>query len=847
MSRRFAAFACCLMVSVVSGLLLLSQDIIGQEKKTPSPDKLLPASTLLYVGWDGTDAHATAWQKTAAYKAVVDSGLIGLFDKVMILIAREAGEEPTKMAKATLEHLGKKGLYLSIATAQVEQGPPLPQITAVVPNGAEAVPAINNILAQLGAQGAFQTEDVGGRKVSRGIIPQTPGIEVGWWTEGTHLVIAAGFGAVDAALAVASGKSPNIGTNAVWKKCQAKADFESALVAWVDLGTIRQMAGGIPIPAANQNEQQSVGDVLKTLGLDKIGPLAMRWGFKGDALWTETTLEAPGPHTGLLSFADQKPISLKELPPLPAMTDGFYAWRTDWSKTFEGIAGIASAAMKQFGPPGAPSLDDAKSIIKKEMGFDLQQGLLDPLGDVTTLYGDSSQGFFGMGLGLAISVDDAKTLRSSIDKLLTKLMEAAAREVSVQTVKRGANSIRFLQIHEVPFISPALAVTDKWLVIGLYPQTVESFLLRDDGKLAKWEPTAAVTAAIGELPKSYTSLSVSDPREGLRTAISFAPMITAFAQMEMRNRTRFQPDQPQQNVPPAVTLADFPPAELVTRPLFVNVSVCSTTDTEIRWVGRSSLPAVPFFGGAGVGGGGAATPILVALLLPAVQQAREAARRTQSKNNLKQIGLALHNYHDSFNAFPAGTHANDKLKPEKRLSWMADLLPYLDQAPLYNQIDFKKAWDDDANAMFMKARVPVFIHPNVGDDPSSKHGQAHYVGIAGVGKDAPTLPVTDRKAGVFGYNRICRIRDILDGTSNTIGVTEASKDFGPWGAGGPSSIRALTKKPYINGPDGIGSRHVGGLNVLMMDGSVRFVSENIDPDLFEKLTTIAGGEVIGAF
>ncbi|MDB4787004.1 DUF1559 domain-containing protein, partial [Planctomycetaceae bacterium] len=69
--------------------------------------------------------------------------------------------------------------------------------------------------------------------------------------------------------------------------------------------------------------------------------------------------------------------------------------------------------------------------------------------------------------------------------------------------------------------------------------------------------------------------------------------------------------------------------------------------------------------------------------------------------------------------------------------------------------------------------------------------------------------------------------------------------FGPWAAGGKSTLRSLTQKPYINGPDGIGGPYTGGCNVLFADGSVRFISENIDPSLFEALSTIAGGEVIG--
>jgi hypothetical protein len=231
------------------------------------------------------------------------------------------------------------------------------------------------------------------------------------------------------------------------------------------------------------------------------------------------------------------------------------------------------------------------------------------------------------------------------------------------------------------------------------------------------------------------------------------------------------------------------------------------------------------------------------LLLPAVQAAQESARRTQSMNNLKQIALALHNFHDVYGRFPTGTHANEKLEPEQRLSWMADVLPFLEASNVFNQIDFKEPWDGDANRGPLQVEIQQLHNPGIAAPQTIPYATTHYVGIAGLGEDAPKLPVAHERAGAFGYDRTVRIQDIRDGTSNTMGVTESSKDFGAWGAGGKATIRALTAKPYINGPDGLGGPYKGGMNVMMMDGSVRFVSENIDPKALEALSTINGGEV----
>jgi prepilin-type processing-associated H-X9-DG protein len=208
----------------------------------------------------------------------------------------------------------------------------------------------------------------------------------------------------------------------------------------------------------------------------------------------------------------------------------------------------------------------------------------------------------------------------------------------------------------------------------------------------------------------------------------------------------------------------------------------------------------------------------------------------------------MHNYHETFGEFPPGTHPNEKLKVEKRLSWIAKILPFIDQGPLADQIDFDEAWDSDKNENLTAFSITVLTNPAEAQPPKEgTTAPTHYVGIAGVGEDAPTLPANHKRAGIFGYNRATKIRNITDGTSNTVMISEASKDFGPWAEGGKGTIRALTKKPYINGPDGIGGPFPGGCNMLLGDGSVRFISENIDPTVMEALATMAGGEAIGDF
>lgn len=318
--------------------------------------------------------------------------------------------------------------------------------------------------------------------------------------------------------------------------------------------------------------------------------------------------------------------------------------------------------------------------------------------------------------------------------------------------------------------------------------------------------------------------------------------------------------------------------------------------------------------------------ILIALLLPAVQQAREAARRSQCKNNLKQIGLALHNYHDAFGMFPAAAIWNYRAgggNEPRNYTWITMLLPYLDQAPLYNKIDFTLPLLGQtlADGSEISAQViPTLLCPS---DPGfggagNRWGIAwtNYAGSEGYDWwKRPAHPLS----GVFNLNTNYRIRDIIDGTSNTIAVTECStqgfapnpgaathQEMGngsPRGGGANNAVfRSALLATNTNGdvstnaayeivnPDGSGpsgfwwrsspfamqptylhcfgvnnnwpgasSRHEGGAHMLLCDGAVRFLSDNIDypgenvtgfangSGVWGALNTAAGGEPASEF
>ncbi len=219
----------------------------------------------------------------------------------------------------------------------------------------------------------------------------------------------------------------------------------------------------------------------------------------------------------------------------------------------------------------------------------------------------------------------------------------------------------------------------------------------------------------------------------------------------------------------------------------------------------------------------AQTGILVALLLPAVQAAREAARRTTAANNLKQIGLAMHNYHATYRKFPPTAISDDD--GNRLLSWRVAILPFIEQQALYEQFHLDEPWDSEHNIKLVEQMPAVFADPSL----PLPQGMTVFQACAGKGQ-------------ALELDRDNRIRDISDGTANTIMVVEANgTEAVEWTK--PADVDIDLEQPI----EQMGHIHPGGFHVLFADGSIRFISHSIDLDMFRALLTRDGGEVVGRF
>ncbi|MDB5386557.1 MAG: hypothetical protein JWM11_2203 [Planctomycetaceae bacterium] len=298
--------------------------------------------------------------------------------------------------------------------------------------------------------------------------------------------------------------------------------------------------------------------------------------------------------------------------------------------------------------------------------------------------------------------------------------------------------------------------------------------------------------------------------------------------------------------------------------------------------------------------------VLIALLLPAVQQAREAARRSQCKNNLKQIGLALHNYHDSMKVFPYGASVGydttlagqPGFTPRMGFNWRVFILPHMDQAPLYTQLMLTSPTNLAAvSALPQQTQVlPVHICPSEASPtvnsnftadtdcvssttaalssyrgsagPASMHANA-AIGCGLCGASQTNCLCTNQGLnhvapmgngpGMFHYRAdAIGMQNVTDGTSNTLLAGEGTflnngqgtnyaQWMGTWSvASTVNGINRPNAGSYFDG-SGFRSYHTGGAHFVLVDGSVRFISNNVSLFVLSYLGTKAGSDLVGDF
>ena len=925
---------------------------------------------IAYVEYDGIDAHAEAWKKTAASRVFNETPAGAMLASVasqMLAAAlppgREALPTPEELA-AILDQWTRSGFAFAI-NRKSDQPSAKPSCIGLVIRGGGRGPLLKTIKKFLAEEGidenALTTLDKpGGRKLT--LVGPAEGPCVAWWVEKDDLafsILASGY--ADAMIAALDGREPDAIEHPTRLELARPVEgFEPVTLAFLDTTALPEM----PQDAA-------------IFGLDGLKRVDFRWGFQGEALVSISRFVAPAPRRGVLAMFDQPTFDARALPPLPEGVGAFTAVSVDLARVYDQLASLARLA----DPKGPDLFAEASRLIQGATGRRLREDILSQVGpklvfaDVPTRVFASSNKVEGFIQSLA------RVPRSSI---LIELPDRAGFVKDLEAVATWANArfplpkdpkarpdlpapllVRRLKNVEAGYeiaisptylplpagYRPSIVVGEHYAALGTSPGVAKE-ALRSDRELA-----APVSLALTNLPNHLTALSVVDSRNSaLPEILANVPSLIQWwvlsiprqvASMEFPPRPIPAIDLPingtttttvtsravvevlpppvaltpnvvkvmpapgtpdvvevlpppappgivkvlpspgapevvkvlpppsppdggvttpatpvevpegpmtpvpvpsppiEFSIPPfrlgnatvsfnspfAATPSDvfrlrLDPDEIPTpeeiRPYLFPASHALSADAQgFRITSRESFPSLNPISLA---------PLAVSAALPAFQEWRVAKQKERLAANLRQVGIGLSNYHDKHDHYPAASTTDMASKP--LLSWRVELLPSLGLQDLYDEFHHDEPWDSPHNKTLLDRMPAAFAHPD--ENPGA--GLTFYRGL--IGKGAFFDPEVKQGTGIAMFT---------DGTSNTLSIVEA-REAVPWTKPGteivvnliPPPSAALSLLPKLGG-------HIpGGFQVLLVDGSVRFIRESVNVNILQGLISRDFGEVISS-
>lgn len=796
----------------------------------PLITKVAPADCLAFMMWAGS-GEASASSKNQTEQLLAEPEVQAFLKQAngRLLEAMQAGSRnnPDPNAKRASE-AGFKLLKLAMSrpTAvylgdlQMTPGKPPKIQGGLVINLGSTTDEFRQALSELEKGSPVKLESVTiGNTAFTKIQPDPTAPEFVYGIRGKYLIAGTGTAEVEALQTRARGAVP------MWLSDLRAKQPVPRLSSLLYINTKKL----IPL-AVKQSPNPQVEPTIKALGLYGVSSIAAVSGLDETGVMTRVAVGIDGQPTGLLSFAAAFPLSISDLKKVPEKAPMALALRLDAGKVFDTWMGIVA----QIDPKNAQQMQAGMAAAQQQLGLNIRDDLLKAMGDTWLVYAHPTAGGILSGWTVSISLRDRQRFEQAHNKLMALASAMAAqqggppgapgapgrpgvppggpgRPGAVPGPPGGPGRPAGPQIQQIMLagrtaftipvpaaipgvqIAPTWCVGDKEFVFSLSPKAVETALAPNaSGPSLADRPEVASLFQNGRQP---LFVSLSDERQFFRTLMPFASLMTQSAADQTKG-------------PPP---AQLPSADTIGKHLQFSVTSLSRTSNGLELVSRKTLP----------GGSISSAPAMVALLLPAVQAARSAARRVQDANNLKQIGLAIHNFHDTYRALPGAYNVDASGKP--LLSWRVHILPFVEQEPLYRQFHLNEPWDSDHNKQLIARMPALYRSPNSVAEP----GKTNYLGVSGAKGVivAPTSPTSANQPPTGA-----RFADILDGTSGTVMVLEVNDQRAvPW-----------TKPDDFSGDDpeplkGLLGLLPNGFQVLFADGSVRFLPATFAADQLKAL------------
>jgi hypothetical protein len=581
-------------------------------------------------------------------------------------------------------------------------------------------------------------------------------------------------------------------------------------LTYFNAGAALRIATSLPAP-----DRDKLLAFLEASGLGKLETVAAVSGLTAEGFAANTWLGFDGPPTGLFA-PPATGIGAKQLGRIPADAMLAQAWSLDLSSLLATVLGIVEATEPRAAQEFRGNLERLRAIA----GFDIDTHLLKALGPDWTVLSVPAPGGMLPNVAIVAGIRERATFAKTHKALLGILRNAAAAGNDVQ-----------LAIREIPYrdqtlfcleaggsgipmpVTPTWCLAEDRLLVTLSPQLMKTLLARDV-EAAGIDGVAEVKGALGGAEPALVGMV--DPVWLVGTLCGLYEMAAPMARGVLREQG-LEIDLPQ--LPPASAIMPY------ARP---QVSTIRHEADGILIEGAGTIPLGPLTAGGGIAGiSPASTPVLVGLLLPAAQSAREAARRAQVMNNFKQVMLAMHMSEATHGRLPAQAVCDADGKP--LLSWRVALLPFLEEGGLYEQFRLDEPWDSEHNLKLLERMPSVYA------DPSAPAEQ--------VARGLTTVQVLTGKGTPFSApDQAANVAQISDGLSRTLAIVEAlPTNAVPWTR--PDDIEFDPDGPLagVGNPQRPGGMFVGG----MFDGSVRMIAPDLDPDVFKALVTPNGGEPVG--
>jgi hypothetical protein len=555
-----------------------------------APERLLPASTQVYVRWDGIEAHRASYQKTALGKMMQeDTGkfLAGVYQQIQTSLGEAltvpqllGGIDPDKLktiqedvseAPKLMPLFARNGFIVGAEMSSFD--PPRVQLTLILPGAAEDPKPFLSTMRLISLLDKPKGLDIkesklGGRTVYHAKVEEA---HLVWWVDGKDAVFVVGTDTPEVVVKRATAPTDRLADNAQFKKLQGFKEFETAARGFVDAPALVKLA---------KAHSKEVARVLDDLGLDGLQGIRFYLGFDVPADRGLIEIDMPGPRKGLLALANNKPFTLKDLPPLPVDVVSFSALRFNYGSVYDGGVKAAESIAGAVSPLGPAAVDGALKKADEALGVNIRQDLLGSLGDMFVFYNSPSDGPVNLGIVALAPVKDEKKLRQSIDQLIKGLSNVTGKSIKVHKRVYRKTELYEITVKENGFVFlPTYTIHNGWLAVSLYPQPVQAHVLRSEGELPAWKPGPELTASLDKMPKEFVAVTMSDPRPSVKTILSIAPLVGS-AYRAFTQDSKFD-------------IGALPHGEQATRHLFPNVTVVTDDGQTVRIQSRSSLQ-LPF-------------------------------------------------------------------------------------------------------------------------------------------------------------------------------------------------------------------------------------------------------------